>query len=331
MRRFVPKIVIFLALIWGGWWWVGTGGLQRGVQSWLGTLPAQGMNAQVAQWQRGGFPMRLATTATDIQWVDEKRATTTHVPAATLSTPIYWPGDARIEIPAGTTRITTPHADLAIATDGAEAEMLLHQNQALQLEALSAKASGVSVSLPDGNIAGVDTLQAHIQQASDPATYTIDLTAFGFALGAVLTDGLDLPDQWPATFEPIIADMTVQFDRPWDRSALQIRRPQPRDITIEKLEVVYGDLGISVQGRLTVDEAGAPSGLLTFNLRNWQQIFDILAATSNIPAQWRGTVEQLLGAMAQEDGSLDLDITLAQGQMRLGFFPLGPAPRLIIR
>jgi len=331
MGRLVTKIVVLLALAWGGWWWIGTGGMQRAAQNWLETLPTQGIHATVTQMERGGFPMRLATTAQDIKWVDEIASTTTHIPTATLSTTIYWPGDAQIKIPAGPITITNPQTKLTILTTGTQAEMLLHPSQSLQLEAISAQADKVALDLPEGRILSVDTLQANIQQGDDPATYTIDLTAFGFAFGDKLKGELELPAEWPDTFEPIIADMAVTFDRPWDRDALDTNRPQPRRINIEKLEVIYADLALSLAGDLTVNNAGTPSGVVSLTLRNWQQLFDILVATTEIPPQWRGTVEQLLGALADAEGNLDLDLTFAQGQMRVGFFPLGPAPQLIIR
>ncbi|MEP1792971.1 DUF2125 domain-containing protein [Parasphingorhabdus sp.] len=331
MRRLVIKIVVILALAWGGWWWLGTSGMQRGAKAWLNTLPDQGIEAQVAEWRSGGFPFRLSTTAQNIQWVSGHPTTQAHIPSATLSTPIHWPGDVRIEIPAGPLTITHGQNAFTLLTDGVEAEMLLHPTQTLQLEAISAQADAPSIDLPEGRLLSAQTFQAQIQQGDDPATYSVDLTAFGLTFGEILKQGLSLPAAWPTSFEPIIADMAITFDRPWDRSALESHRPQPRKISIEQLEAIYADLGISLTGELTVDAAGIPSGLLALNLRNWQQMFDILVATTDIPPQWRGTVEQVLGALANEDRNLDLEITLAGGQMRLGFLPLGNAPRLIIR
>jgi hypothetical protein len=331
MRRLIVKIVVLLALAWGGWWWIASGGLQRGAKGWLETQQTQGITASVDDWTHGGFPLRMATNAQDIAWADAETGTELKIPTLTLSSPIYWPGDPRIDMPAGPVTITTPQGVATLTTAGAQAEMLLHPGSALQLEALSASSTDVSLDLVEGRVFSMQSMQADIQQGANSTTYTVDLTAFGFAFGSILQEGLQLPGTWPTTFEPIVADMTVTFDRPWDRSALDGNRPQPRAILIEKMEAIYADLGFALAGELTVDGLGIPTGVINLRVRNWQQLFDIVVAATEIPPEWHGTVEQVLGSMADMEGTLDLDITLAQGQMRMGFLPLGPAPRLVIR
>lgn len=331
MRRLAVKILVLIALVWGGWWWIASGSVQRATISWMDTLGIQGINTTVRKWSRGGFPTRIAATANDITLSDTATQTTVQIPSATLSSPIHWPGDARIEIPAAPILIATPQGTATLITAGAEAEMLLHAGPSLQLEAMSASAANITLDLADGRLLGMENLQADIQQGDDPATYTVDLTAIGLGLGELLRGNLQLPASWPETFEPIIADMVVQFDRPWDRSALIDSRPQPRSIMIEKVEAIYADLGFAIAGDLTVNSSGVPSGILNLEVRNWKQVFDIMVAITEIPPEWRGTVQQVLGAMADSEGNIDLDITLAQGQMRMGFLPLGSAPRLVIR
>jgi hypothetical protein len=125
--------------------------------------------------------------------------------------------------------------------------------------------------------------------------------------------------------------MTVTFDRPWDRRALRDTRPQPRQIQITEIAASYADTGVTISGNLDVDTAGIPAGNLRLRMRNWQGMFDMAVATTIIPPEWAPTVEQVLGSMSDTDGTLDLTVTLAAGQMRVGFLPLGPAPRLVIR
>lgn len=331
MRRLVVKIVVLLAFAWSGWWWFASNSLQRGATAWLEAQQTQGITAKVNDWTRGGYPLRISANAQGIVWADTATDTELKIPSLTLSSPVHWIGDPRIDMPAGPVTITTPQGVGTLTTAGAQAEMLLHPGVTLQLEALSVSGTDVSFDLVEGRVFTMQSMQADIQQGTDPATYTIDLTAIEFAFGSILQEGLELPATWPTTFEPIIADMTITFDRPWDKSALDQNRPQPRAILIEKVEAIYADLGFAMAGELTVDNRGVPTGSINLKVRNWQQLFDIAVATTEIPPEWRGTVEQVLGSFADVDGTLDLDITLSQGQMRMGFLPLGPAPRLVIR
>ncbi|WP_299412661.1 DUF2125 domain-containing protein [uncultured Sulfitobacter sp.] len=331
MRRLAIKILVLVALAWGGWWWIATGGLQRGAAAWLEAQRDQGITAQAETWSRGGFPLRIATTAQNTQWTDAQRNTSVQIPAATLSTPIYWPGDARIEMPEQAIILSTPQAEATLSLAGLDAQVQLHPGTSLQLEALSSESGAVSLDLVEGRILALQSLQAEVQQGDNPSTYTIDLTAMGLSVGSIVRQGLQLPATLPDMFEPVIADMTVTFDRPWDRSALEASRPQPRVIQIEQITAIWGDIGASMTGDLTVDAAGVPTGTITVNLRNWQQLFDLAMAGLDTVPQWAATAQLGLQSMSDSDGTLNLNVTIAQGQMRMGFFPLGPAPRLIIR
>lgn len=330
MQRRGVKILVLLALAWGIWWWVATGSMQSNINAWLAMQRQAGVEAEIGSMRRGGFPLQIATTVKDAHFIETDSASELHVPQATLSAPIYWPGDATLRLPAGLITLTTPQAVLTLTTDGIAAAMQLHPGTALELEALNGGASNVTLDLDKEGLLSVETVQANVQQDADPATYTIDLTATGLAFGKLVKDGLELPASWPDSFEPVVVDMTVTFDRPWDRSALQLSRPQPRIIKIEKAQAVYADLAVLIVADLTVDAHGTPEGTAGIRVKNWQQIFEMAVAGTEIPPEWSTMVEGVLTSMSDINGTLDLNVTLADGQMRMGFLPLGSTPRLII-
>ncbi|MCX7566954.1 DUF2125 domain-containing protein [Sulfitobacter sp. F26169L] len=330
MIRLAIKILVLLALVLAGWWWVATGSLDRGVQVWLESLRANGMTAHVNSVTRGGFPFRIATTLKDITLNGPATNTTLSLPEVKLSAPIYWPGDAMLRLSDDPVAITTPTVVSTLTSNGTEAAIRLHPGSALQLEGMYASSSNIAFDLPEGRLFAIETLQAYMDQTDQPQTYAIDLTAIGFALGGVLTQDLGLPPNMPDTFEPIILDMIVTFDKPWDRNGLRENRPQPRRITIDKAEALFADFGLNASADIDVDTAGVPSGVINVKLRNWQQMFDLAVSESLVPRDWALTAQRLLTAMSDGQGTLALDITIDQGQMRVGFIPLGPAPRLVI-
>lgn len=330
MRRFALKILILLALVWSGWWYVATSSTRNSVTAWLEGRRASGWLAEAAVTS-AGFPLRTTTVIDGLSLLDPATQRGVQVPQLDLSAPIYWPGHATIRLPAGPVILTTPEGTLTLGTGGARAGVRLRPGTALQLEALSGESRNVTLDFGEAQLLEVGSVQAEVTQGRMPETYAVNVVLTGLSLGAAVLEQSPLPPPWPDTFAPVVADMTVTFDSPWDRRALRDTRPQPRQIQITEIAASYADTGVTISGNLDVDTAGIPAGNLRLRMRNWQGMFDMAVATTIIPPEWAPTVEQVLGSMSDTDGTLDLTVTLAAGQMRVGFLPLGPAPRLVIR
>lgn len=331
MGRWIIRLIGLIVIAVAGWWWLATASLEHSITTFWERQRAGGLEVRVGETSRAGFPTQIAATQQDVVITDPALQRQLNLPAYTLSSPIYWPGDATLSVPAEPITVTTPQGKFTLTSEGLLAAIKLHPGAALELEALQASGSNISIDLVEGRIVSLDDLEAEIAQTSDPLTYDIDLTATGLALGSVIRQELQMPVSWADAFEPIVADMTVTFDRNWDRNALAGPRPQPRRIQIDQLTAVWSEIGIEATGDLDVNAEGEPKGTLRLKVQNWQRIFDMAVATTEIPPQWRGTVEQILGAMADADGTLDLPITMSGGKMRVGFFPLGASPRIILR
>jgi hypothetical protein len=326
MNRLVWKTVALLALVWGGWWWIATTSMQNTLTDWLEARRSAGQEATISRMERGGFPMRIATTLTQTRLADPAAGTRLEVLQFTIETPIYWPGHATLSLPAGQVSLRTPQGLFTLSTEGTQAALRLHPGPALQLQSLSASGAGISVDGATQQILSVQSFTADMRQSVTPETYILDLTATGLVLAALFPDSL-VPH---TPFEPVSADVTVTFDRPWDRSILQDSRPQPRTIAINGIRAIHSGTGFILGGDLEVDAGGIPSGTLRLQVRNWQGVFDLAVGAAGTP-DWAPLARRTLASLSDTDGALDLDIVLEQGQMRIGFVPLGPAPRLVIR
>ena len=331
MLRWLTKILVIVAVLWAGWWWIATSGLQKGVEAFWQDQRDDGLETTVQETARSGFPLKIGATLRGINITDPAAQTQLDLPQIKITAPIYWPGHVRVTLPADPIIFTAPQGPLTLTTDGMQADMRLHPGSALQLEALRGVGSNISLDAVEGRVISIEDIKAEVAQGFTPETYAITFTATGFAPGSLLRQGMQIPDAWAQRFAPVVADMTVTFDRPWDRSALHDTRPQPRTIVINKATAEWEQLGMGISGQLSVDTAGIPSGNLRVQVRNWQRIFDMAIANTTVPQQWASTIESVLGAMSDAEGTLDLPITLENGQMRVGFLPLGPAPRLILR
>ena len=124
------------------------------------------------------------------------------------------------------------------------------------------------------------------------------------------------------------------FDRVWDRRALEQRRPQPRALSLDVLDIHWGTLRLRAAGDLTVDDSGLPSGTLTVKAENWRELLKMAGQAGRLPRDALRGAERVLGMLAGLGGNpedLETQVNIRDGWMALGPLPLGPAPRLILR
>ncbi len=333
MGRFTLKITAFAMIILAGWWWIATASLQKSLTEWFEVRRSEGWQAEVSDISRGGFPMRITSMLTDTSLADPETTTSLHVPQITLSTPIYWPGHLTVTLPDAPIVLSAPNGRLSVLSDGTNAALRLHPGTSLQLEALSTQSDNLILDLIEGRLLSIQTMQAEIQQTTTPETYDINVLGAGFAPGSIIRQSLHLPTAWPEAFETLAADMTVTFDRPWDRSALDNKRPQPRAIMVEKIAAQWADLSITIEADLQIDPNGIASGTAKFQARNWHRMLDLAGASGALQPQARLQAENFLGLLSGLSGNtetLNVEIAIDKGRMRMGFIPLGNAPRFIL-
>jgi len=331
MRRLTVRFLVLIALVWAGWWYLATSSVQGRLNVWLEDRRAKGWQAEASNITRSGFPLSITTVIQNIILSNPDAQSSLRVPQITLSSPIYWPGHATVRLPAAPVLIVTPQGTLTVGFDAAQAALRLRPDTTLQLQTLGATGSNVTLNLEKGQFIKIAGVQADVQQGRTPETYELDLTATGLSLGEAFTGAMMLPTGWPVTFEPVVLDMAVTFDRPWDRRVAKGTRPQPRTVRIDAFSAGFAETGLTADGDFVVDAAGIPTGTLRLRVRKWQGLFDMAVASSTIPPEWAPTVERMLQSMSDIEDTLDLTITTQDGQMRMGFLPLGPAPRLLIR
>ena len=128
--------------------------------------------------------------------------------------------------------------------------------------------------------------------------------------------------------------MTVAYDAPWDRHAVEGRKPQPTALSVKDLRLTWGALHLEARGRMDIDDGGYPVGNLDIKARNWPEILDLAVAanlmTADLAAQIKSGL-QLLARLSGDPRSIDIPLTFEARETRLGPIPLGPAPKLTTR
>ncbi|WP_299772787.1 DUF2125 domain-containing protein [uncultured Tateyamaria sp.] len=332
MRK-VMWIVALAVLAWCGWWWVASAGLRSGVQTWFDARQADGWQAELRDVESGGFPFALKAGLRDIALADPQAGLAIETQALDIAAPAWWPGDVAVTLDDGPILIASPLGRSTLTMADGVMALNLHPGTALELDALGWTAGPWQVSDPEGVQMQADDLTLTMTQV-EGAQYGLVATAGTFTPGTATRRGLRLPDNFPRAFDSLQLRADVTFDQPWDRRALDQRRPQPRVIDLHLVEAIWGDMKFNLSADLTVDAQGVPTGTVAIQAENWREMLDMSETAGLLPTQLRGQAEGVLQALAGASGNentLDVELSVRDGAIRLGFIPLAPAPRLILR
>lgn len=332
MRRLVWSVLV-LGLLWSAWWFgIGTA-LRTGIAGWFDARRAEGWQADLARPALTGFPARVGVVLDDIALADPGTGLAVRMDDLSLTAPAYWPADPRIDLPPTPITIATPQGRGTLQMAQGAIALDTYAGTALALTSLGWTGGAWNAAGPQGDLAQAAGLTLTMTHVAD-TTYDIRVAAPGFAPGAALRGPLRVPAEWPVTFDALTAQARLRFDVPWDRRALEDRRPQPRAIQISSAEAVWGDLSLRLAADLTVDAAGVPTGTVNLRAENWPVMLDLAEAAGVIDPRLRAQAQQGLSRLARLSGSpdsLDVQLNLAHGMMAVGIIPVGPAPRLVIR
>lgn len=332
MRKILIAVVLACAL-WSAWWWAASATLQGGITAWFDARAGEGWQAEFGDLSGGGFPFELQANLTDIALADPDAGLAIQTNTLAVTAPAYWPGDVTLMLDEGPVLLASPLGRSTLRMQGGTMALNLHPGTALELETLGWTSGPWRIEDTVGTQIQADTLRLTMTQMSE-ATYGFEARANGFAPGAATRANLRLPDNFPRAFDSLTLQATVRFDRPWDRRALSTARPQPRQIKLHLAEAKWGDLNLNFAADLTVDSAGTPDGHVSIQAENWRTMLDLAHASGTLPEALRGQADNILQLLAGASGNpdtLDVDLTLKDGAIFLGFLPIGPAPRLILR
>lgn len=334
MRR-VIWLVLLMALLWSAWWGVATYGVARGIEGWLNARQTEGWQAETSAITSGGYPKDIRVTVKDIALADPDTGVAVQVSNLQVQAPVWDPGTLTLNLPENPILLASPEGRSRLLMQMGQARLAVKTTASLALEQMETTADAWLLDAEAGDIlAGGASRLSVVQDPEVTAKYRFKMNIDALRPGEVPRGALYIPQDWPVTFDQFALNTTVVFDRPWDITALEVSRPQPRQIVIQRAEAAWGALQLRFAAALDVDAQGDASGTLNVQARNWRAML-ILAETSGaLSPSLRQQIEQALSTFAGLAGNpetLDLALTLRGGTVFLGFLPLGPAPRLILR
>lgn len=333
MIRIIATILgagLLYAVYWAaaGWW------LQNSIADWFDTQRGRGWQADYAELSLTGFPSRQVTAIAAPALADPTTGAAWQADALTIDSRAVWPGHVTVSLPDAPQRFAYFDQTLEVTTKGLSADLRLKPGLALELESVALTSGAWSAVQDDEPLARADSLTLSAKQADTTETYAITARADAFAPGARLRRVARLTRTLPDAFETFEFQAIVTFDKPWDRSAVEVARPQPRHVNLRLAEAQWGALRVLAAGEFTVDAAGVPEGTITIKAENWRDMLLIAQQSGVLPDELARAAERsltLLEGLGGNPNALDLRLNLRGGAVALGPIPLGAAPRLTLR
>lgn len=333
--RILLAIAITLAAAWAGYWFIGSAALQSGIAAWFEAREADGWVADYEDLSVRGFPNRFDTTFTAPVLSDPAAGLGWQAPFFQLMTLSYrpnhiiavWPHEQRIETPAGA---------LALGSRDLRASLVVEPNTALELRRSTLTANAITATPDDGGgTLSAGRLRLAAERMGDAALpggarYHLGLAAEDVAPPAALMQQLDPGDTLPRVAGSVLADVTVDFDAPWDRRALEEVRPQPTRIAVTSANVTWGEMSVDATGALQVDIGGRPTGRLSVTVRDWRQMLRAAVAAEWLTPDLGETTARAMDMLSGDgDGkSLTVSLNFRGGRIWVGPLPIAPAPVL---
>ncbi len=332
-------IIISLSMLWAGYWFVGSSALERGMESWLSDDTGRDWSSEYSALQTTGFPNRFDTTLHDLRIEDVGQSMAWSAPFLQIFALSYkpnhiiaiWPNRQTIEIGSGEIGAQV----LDIKTDRMRGSVVFRPDTALTLDRSALEIAnfalqsnlGWSMSARSGQFnSSVAPVQANTQD--------LVVQILGLRPSEKLLSRFNPQNQLPDELEALRLDASLAFDAPWDRHAIEGKRPGLTGVEIKRLQINWGELDFRATGNLGVDRAGFLEGKLDVKAQNWRGVYQLLLRMGVVQGNFIGAVEAVLQMMALEtEGAqyLEAEWVFQGGRMRLGALPLGPAPRLLSR
>lgn len=333
MFRVILALSTVFAVLYAGYWTVGWVTLPKAAEAWADQRRSEGWQVDWADLTVTGFPSRFDTTMNDIQIADPETGWAWSAPFFQLLALSYKPHHL-IAVWPDQHQLATPTATWDIAQHNAKASLVFSNGADLRIARATLVADNLTIR-DAGPGFGTQSLRFAIKPHLDQdLTYDIGLSLADLRPAPQLKSQLDPAGLLPEALSALSLDATLGFDAPWDRFALESRRPQPTSLKINTAQANWGGLDLRIAADLTIDSFGQASGPLTLKATNWREIVTLIHNANLLPASALPLVESALTALAEASGppnTLDLPLTVRQGRIRLGLIPLGTLPALTLR
>ena len=331
--RALFAIVILAALGWSGWWYVQAHARETALRNWLVHRREAGWVAEVDDLHVTGFPSRIDAMITGLDLADPRQNWSWHADGLQILSLSYKPNHLIAALP-GEQVVSTPLERIEAQGDTLRGSVVLEPTPRLALDHSTFEIGNLRISSDAGWGATIGKAILATRQADDPDhpfAHDVALDAEHLALPADVAAELDPGHVLPAEISHLSLDTTLDFDKAWDRPALEDGDPVLEQLRIREIAVTWGRLDLRGRGTLDVDDEGYAEGRVDLVARNWQKMLEVAVAAGALDPSLAGAVKsglELLSRFSGGDGALKVPLDFSDRRVRLGPIVIGEAPRL---
>ncbi len=335
MRK-LPLVLVLLGVVafagWGGYWLVGARTTESAFSGWFEARRADGWVAEYDDLNTAGFPNRFDTTFTGLSLADPDNDLAWEAPLFQVLTLSYTPHKF-IAVWPHEQVLARPDQRLTIASDDMRASISFVPDLTMPVDHATFETSGADIASSNGWQSRIGHGQLSIRRTPGGAanSYDLYLAATDMVPGDDYMQTLRGVANLPDVIDSVTVNGRATFDAPWDRFAVERRRPQPTRIELDSLDAAWGDLALAATGALDVAADGTPTGEIAVKATNWREMIALAEATGALSADWVVPLTRALEALAGLSGdpeTLDVPLRFGRGLMSVGPIPVGAAPKI---
>jgi hypothetical protein len=328
--RWLLALVTGLFVLWSGYWVVGSRTVLAGVKDWVANAPAQGVDLRTQDITLAGYPNRFDLTVTSPEYADPVSGWSWSAPFVQVLALSYQPWKVIVALP-DTQTVSRRGEKIDIASDRLRASIKVFPDTSLGLDNIILEGDALALSSDHGWSGSAKRAVLALRQVEGlPATYEFGLQVDALMPDADFAKALATSSELPPAVDSARADIIATLTAPLDRDA-GTSKPQVDSVEVKTVQVVWGPLKLNAEGALAPDDQGLAEGRIDIRVTNWQHLVPLMVASGAVKPELSQTAGNLLAALAQQSPDpnvLALPLTMVDGWMTLGPFPLGPAPQL---
>jgi len=330
MARLLVGLATVAVLGWFGYWWVGSSAQETALKTWLADRATAGWVADYDTLKVQGFPNRFDTTVTDLHLADPQQGWAWSAPAFYINALSYQLNHIIVVWPE-MQKFSTPHETLTLLSENMRASVKFEPNTALALDKTTVEMDGMTLSSTAGWSSTLKKARFSTRQtAGEKFSHDLDFHAQRVKPAQLFKNVVDPGNILPAVFEEMHIGTTLAFDAPWDRLAIEGRKPVLERIDLTDVSAKWGELSFQAIGSVTLDTLGYPTGNIRIRAQNWRDMLKLAVNSGRVPADLVGPIETALTFLARMSGNpdtIDAPLSFSGKTMSLGIIPIGPSPR----
>jgi hypothetical protein len=333
MRRLLV-IVAIAGLLWAGYWFAVSRGVEGGLRAWFAERATEGWVADYASLTTDGFPAYFETVLTDVALADPTTGVAWTAPRFAIEAQAFRPNRITARWPDRQT-IASPWERIDVTAERFDASVEFVPGTSLELRAIEAHLAELALASTNRWNLRLGTGRL-VAAAMDEAAhaYAVSFEASDLVPSQRLRRDLDPARLLPEEIDGMTIEAHARFDAPWDRFALERARPQITVLDLRDLRAKWGALELRAAGELSVGPDGVPDGRINVRATNWREILTLAGNAGLFPEPLLPTIErafEILASLSGRPDTLDAPLTFRNGVVSFGPIPLGSAPRLAIR